>query len=362
MSVYKRPDSRYYQFEFVFKGHRYRGSTKLHNKTAAQRYECVLIERLAKQRGGIADPEPAPFFYLFAAQIIESEKQLRSTTLRNYHVQLRNLEPFHKLRLDEITAKGIGEFITKRLSDGRKAATVNRDLAFLRKCLQLAVARDLIPTTPFLQRKVRLMRESRREHIITFAEERKYLAVADEPLRSIAVLMVELGLRPKEACGIRREDIHPHAMPPFLNVPGGKSDNAKRDVPLTKKAQETLAARSASAKGPHLFPLRRRNNTFDWTRPMNELHKAHYDALELCGLDFRIYDLRHTYGTRAIEAGEDPLTLMKLMGHASLSTTQRYVHLSKRHLGAAQKRIETHRAEREIAEVELERGEETSVQ
>jgi len=356
MSVYKRPDSRYYQFEFIFKGRRYRGSTKLHNKTAAQRYERNLIERLAKQRGGILDPEPAPFFYLFAASVLEREKHLRPSTRRNYFVQLRNLEPFHKLHLDEIGAKGIGEFMAKRLADGAKSATVNRDLALLRKVLQLAVAQDLIATTPFVQRKVKLLRESQQERILTFSEERRYLTAASEPLRSIAVLMVEMGLRPQEACRIRRGDIHFHAVPPYLNLPDGKSVNAKRDVAITNKAQEVLRVRCAIAKGEYLFPRRRRNSTYDWTKPMSELHPAHYEALDACRLDFRIYDLRHTYGTRAIESGEDPLTLMKLMGHASLSTTQRYVHLSKRHLGAAQKRIEAHRAEREIAEVEAEQG------
>ena len=64
---------------------------------------------------------------------------------------------------------------------------------------------------------------------------------------------------------------------------------------------------------------------------------------------FRIYDLKA--GTRAIEGGTDPLTLMKLMGHEELSTTDRYVHLSKRHLGEAQSKIERYRA-REIAEAE----------
>lgn len=40
------------------------------------------------------------------------------------------------------------------------------------------------------------------------------------------------------------------------------------------------------------------------------------------------------------------------MGHADLKTTQRYVHLSKRHLVEAQKNIERFRIEREIAEAE----------
>ena len=87
---------------------------------------------------------------------------------------------------------------------------------------------------------------------------------------------------------------------------------------------------------------------------MNDLHHAHERALKASGIEprFRLYDLRHTYGTRAIEAGMNPLTLAKLMGHADLKTTQRYVHLSKQHLGEAQKRIEEFRATLEIADAE----------
>ncbi len=59
--------------------------------------------------------------------------------------------------------------------------------------------------------------------------------------------------------------------------------------------------------------------------------------------------MRHTYGTRATEGGTDSLALMGLMGHADLKTTLRYVHLSKRHLSEAQKRIEEYRAEREAS-------------
>ena len=115
-----------------------------------------------------------------------------------------------------------------------------------------------------------------------------------------------------------------------------------------------MKRRISDAEGKYLFPLRV-GNGFDWTVPMVELQPAHVRALEVSKIApaFRLYDLRHTYATRAIESGTDPLTLMKLMGHADLKTTLRYVHLSKRHLGEAQDKIQKYRAEREIAEAEI---------
>jgi integrase len=106
-----------------------------------------------------------------------------------------------------------------------------------------------------------------------------------------------------------------------------------------------------------LFPQRIGTGS-DYERAMNDLHHAHERALKASGIEprFRLYDLRHTYGTRAIESGMNPLTLSKLMGHADLKTTQRYVHLSKQHLCEAQKRVEEFRAALEIADAEQQRA------
>jgi len=78
---------------------------------------------------------------------------------------------------------------------------------------------------------------------------------------------------------------------------------------------------------------------------MTELEPAHQRALRASAIQppFRLYDLRHTYGTRAVEAGIDVFSVAKLMGHSDLSTTERYVHLSKDHLEEAQKKIERFR-------------------
>ncbi len=176
-------------------------------------------------------------------------------------------------------------------------------------------------------------------------------------LNDVAVLILEMGLRPGEVFRLRRQDLHLAAATLYAHIAEGKTANAIRDVAVTRRALSVVNRRLRRAKGEYLFPCRI-GNGYDWKRPMNELQPAHARALRKSGIKppFRIYDLRHTYGTRAIEAGVDPLSLAKLMGHADLKTTQRYVHLSRQHLDDAQKRIERFRVNREAAEVEAARA------
>jgi integrase len=354
MSVFKIDGSPYYQYDFIFKGRRCRGSTKLTNKIAAARYEANLREKLAKSRAGILDPEPPPQFKPYSAQFLERTKnEMRPNTTRCYGVSLKSLNPhFGSSRLDEITADGIEKYKQARLEQGRSPSTVNRDLACLRRILLFAVKKDVIATTPFVAHKVEFLKEHRRERVLTFEDERRYLAAASQPLRDVATIMLEIGLRPGEVFAIRSEDVHLDAVPAFLHIPGGKTANAVRDVPITNRASEVLKRRLRGSKGDYLFP-RRVGSGYDWSAPMSELEPAHRKALrESKVARFRLYDLRHTAATRAAEAGADVLSLAKLLGHSDLKTTERYVHLSKRHLGDVQIRIERHRAEREIAEVE----------
>jgi len=180
---------------------------------------------------------------------------------------------------------------------------------------------------------------------LSFDEERKYLRAAAPVLRDVAITMVEMGLRPGEIFQLRSEDVRVEPPAPYVHVREGKSDRAVCDVPITARALSVFKRRLSKARGEYLFP-RRVGNGYDWTRPMAEIEPAHLRALHKSGIQppLRLYDLRHTYGTRAIEAGIDVFSVAKLMGHADLSATHRYVHLSKGHLEDAQKKIERFRA------------------
>lgn len=358
MSVFKRKDSRLYQYDFIFEGGRYRGSTKFGNKVRAQQAEDILRGRLAERRAGIMERKPVPALKEYTPVFLAKVKpEVRPATYRGYDLAIRTLLPwFGAKRLNEIAAKEINEFKQSRLTDGCVGATVNRDLAVLRRVLSLAMKDELIQVTPFSAHRIEFLEENRRERVLSFAEEKSYLAAATQPLRDVGTVILETGLRPGEVMNLRCEDVLLKLAVPFAHIVAGKTQNAIRDVPLAGRALTVLKSRKAESEGLYLFP-RRIGNGYDRGQPMNELEPAHQKALRDSGItpSFRIYDLRHTYGTRFIEAGGDPLTLAKLMGHADLKTTQRYVHLSKRHLADAAKRMATYRIEREFEEAKATR-------
>ena len=91
--------------------------------------------------------------------------------------------------------------------------------------------------------------------------------------------------------------------------------------------------------GFHKFPNRRvgKNSSYD-----THLYKLCDEA----GIGrFCMHALRHTYATRAIEAGMQPKVLQQLLGHASIKTTMdRYVHVTDDSLTQAVRQFEQNRA------------------
>lgn len=351
MAIFKR--GRTYWYHFWFNGQHIQRSTKQGNPRVARQIEAAYRTKLAKGEVGIEDRMPAPQFDRFAKEFLEKvEAERNPRTHRRYRVSLVSLRRwFGGRRLDEITTARIEQYKLKRLEEGRSNATVNRDLACLRRMLRLAVRWRKLALTPFADGAVEFLQEQGRDRILNVEEERRYLRAANSTLRDIATLMVETGMRPEEVFKLRQEDVH--LTKRYVHIRGGKTKNAKRDLFLTDAVFEVLKRRIDMAKGPYVFPWRKGHQSYDWNRPMTQIWNAHQEALAKSGIksSFKLYDLRHTYGTRAAEAGTDPLTLMRLMGHTNLQTTNRYVHLSKRHLFEAQRRLEAYKIERMLAEV-----------
>lgn len=309
-----------YWYRFTIKGRRIRESTNTTNKSLAlqieadRRYRMLLMPI---QQVGRFDK------ILQNAFLPWSEVQNKPRTHQRYQCSAKPLaEFFGSLKFDRLANADIEGFKLWRLKQCSPAG-VNRDLAALRFILNWAVRNSYLMRSPF---NCKLLPEGPgNRRIVSPEEEELYLQNANPLLRDIATLIVETGIRPGEVFAIRRD----HVKDEYLLIPDGKTHFARRTIPLSSRALKVLSGRG----GDHLF--RHKNKE----APMVCL-RSHRTLCRKLKLDFRLYDFRHTFGTRATMAGVDLATLKELMGHSDISTTMRYVHPTPEHKKNAIRKLE----------------------
>jgi len=158
-------------------------------------------------------------------------------------------------------------------------------------------------------------------------------AVAPERERALFELLYATGLRVSEAAGLDLEDVDFSSR--LVRVIG--KGRRERIVPFGEAAEEALRAylpsraalrhrgreREHGAEEPLFVNARGGRLT---SRSMARLLKR---RLRAAGLPEEIspHALRHTFATHLLQAGADLRAIQELLGHASLSTTQKYTHL-----------------------------------
>ncbi|HKS42413.1 MAG TPA: tyrosine-type recombinase/integrase [Blastocatellia bacterium] len=91
----------------------------------------------------------------------------------------------------------------------------------------------------------------------------------------------------------------------------------------------------------------------DPEKPVLKLNNAHYGALKRSSIKrFRLYDLRHTWATRAAMSGIDLVTLAAMLGHSRIQMVLRYAHPTEQHQSEAMKKLEEFNLARQMAEIE----------
>jgi len=336
MSIFKRGGV--YWYEFIFRGERIQQSTGLHNKNAAVQAEAIRRAELAEGRAGIRARKATPLFEKFIYEEFlpwaKAEHREHPSTYSRYDVSARALIPyFGRYRLEAISAGLVEKFKVARSMIISPAGT-NRDLAALRMILNYAKRQQYLDRNPVCD--VKFFAEGPGNmRIVSHQEQQRYLNHASPLVRDIALLIVETGMRPHEVFRLRIEDVHLSQR--YLKVEKGKTRLARRNIILTAPAIDVLKGRLAKAKGSHLYPHRSNPE-----RPLDNIDRGHHIAVREAGIvpGFRLYDFRHTFGSRSAMAGVDLATLKELMGHSSITTTLRYVHPTPEHKRKAMAMLE----------------------
>jgi integrase/recombinase XerC len=252
-------------------------------------------------------------------------------------------------RFDE---DGVRDFLAELRDRGNSRASTGRRLAALRTFGRYLVREQLIPEDP-----TALVGAPRKEQTLPAhleAEEMERLLDAPDAAtragrrdRAVLELFYASGLRLSELVDVDLEDVNLTGRIVRVRGKGGK----ERLVPFNTTAAAALrvmmADRPASISEPRRAGRtaasphdRRRHPVFLnlrggrlTTRSVDRLVRQHVRQAAI-QRGISPHALRHTFATHLLQAGADLRVIQELLGHARLSTTQRYTHLDVKRLMA----------------------------
>jgi integrase len=339
--IYKR--GKYYWFKFQWKGRMLYFSTGQGDARVATNLESKKRIELAEKRGGIKRKKEAPTLrsYLHDTIIPWAEVQFKAVpkSLKWYRNEARVLceyKPLADASIDTIKESLLTGFKSQRLKEGKAIATVNSTIRVLRSTLNHAIEDGLLDFAP----KLRILKGANvRKWVLLPEQEEKYLEACTEPLRTVAVIILDAGLRPDECFRLRWENVRfVDARRAVLIVPGTKSKAAARPVAMVPRVRAIIESRWISAGKPTsgwVFPAKRAKSGHIVD---NTVYEPHTNAVKKIGLnprEFVLYALRHTCLTRWGANGMDAWTLARLAGHSNIRQSMTYVHPSDNALHAA---------------------------
>ncbi|BCS51752.1 tyrosine recombinase XerC [Geobacter sp. SVR] len=263
---------------------------------------------------------------------LETERNASGHTLAAYRRDLAQLEAFvtgekgaraGAADVDHLLLRRFLALIAKNV----KKSSVGRKLAAIRSFFKFLVRRGVIARNP-AELIATPKKESRLPFHLNIDQATTLMEAADDQdwmLRDRAILetLYSCGLRVSELTGLDIADVDlPGGMLRVLGK-GGK----ERIVPVGSKAITALRAYLADRGMPSegaLF-LNTRGNRIN-RRSVARIVDAH--VLRIAAFK-RIspHVLRHTFATHMLEGGADLRAIQELLGHASLSTTQKYTHV-----------------------------------
>jgi integrase len=204
---------------------------------------------------------------------------------------------------------------------------VNSTIRALRAALNHAIEDGLINVAP----KFKILKGANvRSWILSPEQEPKYLDACTEPLRTVATIILDAGLRPDEVFRLKWENVRwIDANRAVLIVPGTKTEAASRIVPMTPRLRDILQnswEKSGKQTNGWIFPAKK--VAVGHIVP-NTIYQPNLDAVANSGISekqFVLYALRYTCLSRWGASGMDARTLARLAGHSNIKQSMTYVH------------------------------------
>ena len=202
--------------------------------------------------------------------------------------------------------------------------------------LNLACDYDLLDRVPRIKFE---STDKKDPGFLDFAEAARFIEATSVDWRLLIMFAIRTGLRRSELLELRWRDLHLEAKRPYVRVtrslrirsdgelePKPTKGKRPRSVPLTKRLVALLHEHRPADAGPDdlVFPAED-GGYLNHTR----MYRAVVRTARRAGLNKHVHPhlLRHTFASHCYMRGVPPQVVQKWLGHASVSTTERYAHL-----------------------------------
>ena len=339
-TVYRRSESTIWWISYWNRaGKRVRESTFTDNWQEAQK---KLRERLQARDGLILEivrKGECLGFGQWADFFLENYSKPPVRTLKTHVANLRAIKHLKTLfatrTLANVTADDIEMYLQDRLRQrvrfktrigyklGRlvKATTVHQEFRVLRRILNVAVRKKLLPSNPCSGVEFPVtLKGLFRPHYVTWSEQQRIESTAPDHLRNAVRLITETGLRVyKELVSMKKEQLD--LLNAKVLIADSKTPNGVAELALTELAVRAFRDQMIlSGPSEYLFP-----SDLNPEGHQKTLRTAWKLTLKRAGIPyFRIYDLRSTYATRLSAGGVADEWVTQLLRQGDAQVFKKY--------------------------------------
>jgi len=269
----------------------------------------------------------------FGTRYMEYAKANKRSWLRDQQM-LKHLTEFFgsERQISEVIAADIEGYKIHRRKQV-SGSTVNRELALLKRMLNLAIDSDVcLGSNPV--RKVKFFQEINTGfRVLSKEEEKQFLASATPYIQDIAVFALNTGLRIGEIRSLKWESVDLENK--LLTVFAEKTHKI-RPVPINAGTRHVLEFWALGRKSEFVF------YNHQTGKPFVDLKAGFALACRKAGIEgVTWHTLRHTFASRLLDRGVDIVTVQQLLGRSTVIVTMRYTHTNLDSKKAAVAKLES---------------------
>lgn len=260
----------------------------------------------------------------------------------SYYRELKIMKPikvfFGNNPLSKIDAQLIESYKAKRVKDGLKPRSVNKELRIISFMLRKAVEWKYLKENPF--RGIKMLKPQQNPvSFLSIEEIDKLIESASIWLKPILLVMRNTGMRTHELLNLKFSDINFETK--TLLVRSSKTNNF-RIIGMNQELYQVLIWLQDNYPHPNtekVLPREEHQREFVFCAPegskLKSIHHSFYNACKRAGIKAHPHMMRHSFASYLVMSGVDLPSVKELLGHAQISTTMIYAHLSSQHIAKA---------------------------